>query len=202
MWEFVWFRFFLSSSLKNLKKLFKGDLKEIGKDYNPNRSDEVKAKTKDYPKSTDLKAYFNAWASMFLKHPGVYVDATLNNIYAYFYSEHKNFVDEEIGFYGITNNNPNLNIHFNNLEQGRLILENIAASICDTPIIGLLYSCFIYTWALLVLTFYILSKKKYKMLVYYIPMYVTFLFCLISPVNGHMRYFEPIVVMLPSRFVI
>lgn len=187
---------------KNLKKLFKGDLEEIGKDYNPNRSDEVKSKTKDYPKSKDLKSYFQAWFSMFLKHPLVYVDATLNNVYAYFYSEHKNFVDEEIGFYIITNKNPDLDIHFNKLENGRLMLEDIATSICNTPIIGLLYSCYIYTWALFTLTFYILYKKKYKLLGYLMPIYVTFLLCLISPVNGHMRYFEPIVVMLPFAYAI
>ena len=30
-------------------------------------------------------AYFKVWFQMFLKHPGIYVQATMNNIYDYFY---------------------------------------------------------------------------------------------------------------------
>lgn len=40
----------------------------------------------------DLAAYFGAWLSMGLRHPGVYMDAWLNMIYGYFYPSDSNTI--------------------------------------------------------------------------------------------------------------
>lgn len=183
---------------KKLKKLFKTDLIEMANSYEPFRSDNVKAKILDYPSSQVLKGYFEAWASMFFKHPVVYFDATIHNTYAYFYSEHHNFIGEDIGFYEITNFKKEIQIHFyDKTEKGRSFLKKIAETINQTPVIGLLYSCYFYIWILIFLTFYLLSLKKYSLFVYFVPLYFTLFTCIISPVNGHMRYLQPIAISIP-----
>ena len=183
---------------EGLEQLFITDLKEVGSSYDPNRSDNVKEKIKDYPTSRELSSYFSSWISMFLKHPVVYFDATLNNIYGYFYSEHKNFMGEELGFYGITNFNENFDFHFmESTAPVRTKLESISRFLCDMPLIGLLYGCFIYVWIIITVLFYLLKEHDFKTIIYFLPIYLTFLTCLISPVNGHMRYLAPVAVSTP-----
>lgn len=180
-----------------LTAIFKTDISNIGNLYNPIRSDEVKAEIKDYPTKQELNLYFKSWFIGLKKHPGTYIDATLNNTYAYLYSKHKNFIGEELGFYTLNNMNPDLDLYFNDdTASGRAFLTNIAEFICNFPLLGLLYSCFPYVWILLTLTLYLLSNKKYQILVYIIPLYLNLLFCFISPVNGHMRYLAPLAVSI------
>lgn len=179
-----------------LEGLFGEKWQELARIYDPYRSDNVKHEIPDYPTTEQLSNYFQAWYSMFLKHPLVYIDATLNNTYGYFYSKQKNFMGEEIGFYNITTHF--LDVHFQkNTEKGRNMLEDFARSLSNMPIIGRIYACSFYSNILFSLSFFLLDKKKWKFIIYLIPLYLTFLMCLISPVNGHMRYFLPIVVSLP-----
>lgn len=177
--------------------LFTRNLDYIASEYNPYRSDRVKGITKDNPTSEELVTYFKAWWSMFKKHPWVYVDATLNNTYGYFYSSRRNFMGEDIGFY---NHSPNkhTDVHFVTETQNiRDTFKNIADKICHTKIIGLLYSCWFYVWILIFLSFYILHKKYYDLFIYFFPFYVTLLLALVSPVNGHLRYVFPLMVSMP-----
>lgn len=181
----------------NLEKLFKVDIYNLAEVYDPNRSDNVKERIHNYPTDEEFEAYFKAWFSMFKKHPLIYVDATLNNTYGYFYSKNRNFMGEEIGFYNISEA-EDYDVHFMSWsEVPRELLTNLGRVMCDSKITGLLYSPFLYTWILIILTGYHLMKKNFKFLSYFIPLYLTFALCLISPVNGHMRYMQPIMVSLP-----
>lgn len=181
----------------NLEKLFKVDIYTLAEVYDPNRSDNVKERIHNYPTDEEFEAYFKAWFSMFKKHPLIYVDATLNNTYGYFYSKNRNFMGEEIGFYNISEA-EDYDVHFMSWsEVPRELLTNLGRVMCDSKITGLLYSPFLYTWILIILTGYHLMKNNFKFLSYFIPLYLTFALCLISPVNGHMRYMQPIMVSLP-----
>ena len=59
---------------------------KLAQRYNPELSDPVKATYRgDTVTKENLENYFRAWFSMFKKHPGVYVEATLHNTYGYYY---------------------------------------------------------------------------------------------------------------------
>lgn len=189
---------------KNLEALFKVDIDTLASVYDPNRSDNVKERIEDYPTNEQLRAYFKAWLSMFKKHPLVYVDATLNNTYGYFYSRNRNFMGEPIGFYSnvVIDDYEEYDIYLQDWSKDiRDKFQNIAQNICDNSLTGLLYSPYVYTWILIVLFLYHVSKKNFKFLGYFIPLYLTLALCIISPVNGHMRYLQPIVVSLPMMIV-
>lgn len=56
----------------------------IKENYNPEISDFVKNTFREESEDK-LSEYFKIWFEMFLKHPMVYVEATLNNTFAYYY---------------------------------------------------------------------------------------------------------------------
>lgn len=186
---------------KTLSNLFTTNLTEVGKLYYPNKSDNVKWVFKEYPTNKDLKEYLSTWTSMFLDHPLVYVDATLNNIYGYFYPNVMNFVGEEIGFYyiyvkGPVNDNT-LDLHWNNLDKGRDFLENIALKISTTKVTRELYTPAFYMLIFISLCFYLLKYRKGEVFIYFTPLFMVVLSCIISPVNAHMRYLQPVMVCIP-----
>ncbi|MFR7796990.1 MAG: DUF6020 family protein [Collinsella sp.] len=57
----------------------------LGRRYNPDKSDAVKNCFNEYASQEDIKAYFEVWAQMFKKDPGCYISALINNYYGYFY---------------------------------------------------------------------------------------------------------------------
>ncbi len=59
----------------------------LGERYRPDLSDKVKNKYNIYTTKEDLKKYFGVWAKGLAKYPNVYIDATLNNVYGYFYPD-------------------------------------------------------------------------------------------------------------------
>lgn len=187
---------------KRILAIFKCDLDTIASKYNPYRSDAVKEQLIDYPTNEQLLNYFKAWFNMFRRHPEIYIDATLNNIYDYFYSEHRNFMGEDIGFYNQSENRYT-NVYFNSkTEAARNIFRDIADKICHTKVIGLLYSCYFYVWMLVFITLYLLHRKYYDLFMYLFPLFVTIMFCVISPVNGHLRYLFPVVVTILPVYAI
>jgi hypothetical protein len=67
-------------------------LKEV---YSGTISDPVKGTYRKEATPKELMDYFAVWFKMFLKHPGTYVAATLNNCYGYFYP----VVNDELKLY-------------------------------------------------------------------------------------------------------
>lgn len=189
-----------------LNNIFEGELTDIAKLYYPNKSDNIKWKFKEYPNDTELKNYIKAWFTMFLKHPFVYFDATINNTYGYIYPNEMNFLREEIGFYYINVEGPvntgEFNLYWNNLKWGREVLKNTARFISETKGLRQLYMPAFYVWLLIMATFYLIKNKKKIVLIYFIPLFMVVLTCFISPVNAHMRYLEPVMVSLPFVFAL
>ena len=59
------------------------DYDVLAESYDPDLSDNVKSTY--HGETEDLKDYFSAWFQMLLRHPGIYIQATMNNYYQYFY---------------------------------------------------------------------------------------------------------------------
>lgn len=69
-----------------------------------------------------------------------------------------------------------------------------------TPGLGLILSAGTYTWLTLLLMGYLLVKKQWKkLLIFAIPV-LNILICLVSPVNGLIRYMWPVMTIMPMLF--
>ena len=139
---------------------------------------------------------------MFLNHPGTYVDATLNNTYGYFYPGMLNNIEEGLGFFEIEDNTRvntgYLDISFNtSTHAAREFIYNMSDTLSKIPVLGKIYYCSTYTWALIAITIYLLYKRYHELLVYCAPLYMGIIVCLISPLNAHMRYLIPVAICIP-----
>ncbi len=177
-------------------------IKDMRENYNPETIDYVKARYKqETATNEDLKDYFWMWGKMFLKHPDVYVQATMNATYGYFYPDRKENKDGLAQFtidapdsINISHFNvyflPDREFHRNRMELGIYALRNM-------PMIGLLFSCGFYTWILMVVTLMLWYVRRKREMVILVPLFVIVLVCMASPVNAFVRYMQPIMLTLP-----
>lgn len=169
--------------------------------YYGSRSDAVKA---TYTGNDDaLGAYFKAWASMGMRHPGIYVDAFLNGCYGYFYADESwthNTWDYRLYNYGSV---PGIEDDF---EVSYLFGEKTRGAVIafcnwwqNVPLLGLTGHCGLYAWLLLAAAGYAVRTMRWKTLFVLVPSLVLLLICCVSPVNGYLRYMLPIMAALPLQ---
>lgn len=176
----------------------------ISKVYNPSLSDPVK-NTLHSQNGNDIKNYLSAWASMFIKHPDVYVEATMNGVYGYFYPDciSKTTATGTIFYIVSSENKPTINTgmydiyYINSSEIRSFISMYVKSYFRQIPIIGLCYNTGIYTWILMVCIVLLIKKNKYKAILGMFPAIMTILFCIASPVNGSVRYMLPVMAITP-----
>lgn len=178
------------------------DFDNLAQDYNPEISDPVKDKFNKSATNEELLGYFTHWGQMFIKHPLVYIDATVNNNYDYWYPFH-HFTGKPIfwtfiatglntvpGYEGAGFHNPSLAAYFS------ASLERLASF----PLISLLFRPGTYTWLMIVLAGYVASspnKTERRLLALFLPVLFVLLVCIASPVNGYFRYAMPLIAVTP-----
>ena len=177
------------------------DYDTIADRYNPTLADPVKNKYNKDATSEDLKEYLKVWFKCFFRHPLVYVEATLHNIYGYFSPQQTNWYVYFKYDTRITQDNL-VNYHYNKLSTLRMILSGYGQGYPYLPIIGLLANIGFNTWVLLGLALYSILKKKKELLIVLSPLLVSLLICIASPANTYFRYTMPYVFMLPSLFIL
>ncbi len=167
----------------------------LAENYEPNIADPVKDEFKKGVTKEDLQAYFKVWAKGFLKHPGVYINATINTIYGYFYPNTSNW-------YIYHNYNKILvrngfDYHFNKLSWTRKILENFAVSYPYVPLLGAQVNIGFNTWIYLYLLAFLIHEHQKKLLPLILPGLALLLTYIVGPVNTYFRYVLPLVICLP-----
>lgn len=177
------------------------DYDHLAELYNPELSDNVKWTYKDEASKNEKKLYIKTWFNQFLKHPLTYLEATLNNTYRYFDPLQEEFYGGTGGEYEISG--PDFYREHFAFKQNSIFskerdgLQKMAEFIKGIPGIGVLYGTGIYTWVLLFLMGGVLVSKQYEKFTFLIPLLITLLICIVSPVNGCMRYILPIMSSLP-----
>lgn len=173
--------------------------------YIPTISDPVKGTYNKNATKEDLYAYFKVWAIQFTKHPGVYLQATINNIYGYFYpsisqdylyyQDINNPLLKIIANYGYMNFNEKfMDWHFNSLDKLRNSLVKNAKRLQYFPITGGLVNIAINNWLIILLVAYLISKKsRRKDIILLMPSIISLLMCLVSAVDNCFRYAMPII---------
>lgn len=167
--------------------------------YTPELCDPVKNSFKQDSTDEDFSKYLSVWFRQFFRHPTVYIQATLNNTYGYFYPEN-------IGYY------KDLFFMTQCVDEQKIFapegLKAASEKLCDIntksrklPVIGLFSSLGFFVWLdIFVMLYFMLYKKDKKFVVYNIPVIITLLTCIASPVNNTMRYGLPIMFMVPILF--
>ena len=182
------------------------DYDVIAKKYDPNKSDNVKSTFNEDASMQDLLRYFRAWTAMLAKHPGTYIQATMNNYYQYFFPGSIRFIRFSYDWSATCMERAN-----NALEPikqtfsypkktaaFRSFSDLFFSKINSFPVLSLLMTPAVYTWILIVMFFYAVKKKRYEALSLVMIPLAILLICVLGPCNGNYgRYTFPIVVILP-----
>ena len=173
---------------------------DLGERYEPDLSDKVKNKYNKYTTDEELKEYFQVWFKYLLKRPGVYIDATINNVYGYFYPNTSawyiytdlNHKRPEAGF----------DYHFNGLNGLRSILSAYGEAFPYIPILGTIANIGMVVWIHILLLGMLIVNKMKKYIVLLLPAFSLILVCIVGPANTYFRYILPCVFALPSLILI
>ena len=172
------------------------DVNRIGELYNPLLSDEVKDTYRESARY--LPGYLKAWLSMGLRHPLVYVDATLHNIYGFFdpFSKSRDFPDG-VGR-GALNTNPALQFTYPPaLEKATDALQAFASFLESVPPFALFCNVPLTLWASFYLICECFRRRRARSLA--LPSAISLLILIASPTwyAGGIRYTLPIILMAP-----
>ncbi len=168
---------------------------DIAERYDPELADPVKNAYNKYTTNEELLKYFNVWFKGLLKHPGTYIEATMNNVYGFFYPEKTNWYvyykfDDRITEDGF-------NYHYNSLKTMRNILSGFAVEFPYIPIIGFISNIAFNVWIIFTLLAYTFYKKNYKKILILLPTLVLILVCVVGPANTYFRYALPFIFAMP-----
>ena len=189
------------------------DARNLPELYEPWISDPVKYTFRYFGQPEEayrqpLAAYRQAWFSMLKKYPLTYAEA---------------FVAGNMSYYCFTpklegetfNNQAGMRLVFENYinqmgEDSRLVhitqpvpesIRLLAAAFARgwrrLPVLGLLYSCALYTWLLIGCALSLIRQKRRRLLWLMVPALLSLIVCMLGPVNDYFRYFLPIVAMTP-----
>lgn len=184
--------YILEDDIKIIDNVLEYDL--IKGFYNPDISDDIKNTFKKDASSEELKLFFGVWFKYLKKYPLIYIESFANSTYGYFYPE-KNRDIIELKRYDFWNNSY-FNIYsISELDEARDNVNYLFDFYNNMPFF--INKVAYYVWILIFSCIYIIIKKRYKYLIPLIPLLAVLLSCLVSPVNGSMRYILPIVFSLP-----
>lgn len=176
---------------------------KLAKKYDPKISDPIKATFREKAETEDLINYFKVWIQQGIKHPMVYIEATMNQNYYLLYPmvENNTIYDETI--YPKKSNAFALykqtGIHeigwIQKLDVFRTGFNKLVFSL---PVIGLLASIAAYNILLIYLIYYALEKKLFPFILVALPALLSDAIIVMAPViKGHPRYAFPIVYAMP-----
>lgn len=179
------------------------DYDVLAEKYNPKISDPVKATFRNKATLSDLFRYLQVWLAQGIKHPGVYVQATVNQNYYLLYPmiENNTFYDitvypdrpryqvlyEETGIHEVE--------WISRMDDTRTAFNKLLFSF---PVAGLLTNIAIVNILLLFVFYYVLRQKNYLFFVPALPLILSNIIIVLAPViQGHPRYAFPILYTVP-----
>ncbi|MDD4036642.1 MAG: DUF6020 family protein [Bacilli bacterium] len=165
--------------------------------YDPVKADPVKNGFNALSSDEDFSNYLKVWFRLFLRHPNVYIESTLNNIYGYFYPNTTKWYIYYKEYNTRLNETGIFNYHYNNLVVPRKILTAYGVSFPRIPIIGMFANIGFVVWLYLFMLVILIKEKLYKYITVLAPALSLILVCIASPVNTYFRYALPYVIALP-----
>lgn len=172
---------------------FDGDIKVLAKRYNPVLSDPVKNKFNKYYKKEELKDFMGVWAKLLVRHPGTFVEATLNNTYYLFSADY----DRLIVYNGVSTKGEWYGLHnIKALSPVRTAYFNLIKGLAKTSMLGWAFSVGPWNYLFLLCILYVIYKGMYQYLILTLPVVINVLICFAGPVC-YMRYAIEWIVVFP-----
>lgn len=180
------------------------DYEHLGELYNPNLSDPVKGTFNRDATLGEIVNYLKAWGTMFFRHPDIYVQATMNNLYGYFYPD--GYTTEMQDYKGsleymkLSNEHQDLNLGYpESLSSWREGMESLREAFFQLPVLSVCNLSAAYVWTLLLLFLYNIRKGNRNGLLTTVPLLTVFLICMAGPTYGwYFRYLYSMVMCLPA----
>lgn len=175
---------------EEINKFFK--CTNIGEKYNPILSDPVKAELNTEYFSSNKVEFIKLWLKLLKGYFKDYVESFISNSYGYYYPEAKHWVA-----------NRTMERNDMGLEQTPLIEGKIVSKIDsliekrDIPLVSMCFSIGMAFWIIVICLGYKLSKKEYKNILIYLPIFILWLTIVASPVFCEYRYAYPLFTTLP-----
>ncbi|HCM90444.1 MULTISPECIES: DUF6020 family protein [Vagococcus] len=177
--------------------------------YLPTRSDPIKESFQEGASSEDIKEYMGVWAKQFAKHPAVYFEATMHQIFPLFTMTNYN------GYYASLESTskitPWANSHFEiyNLTQPQVNTDLSLAKLSysklfdSLPLLGLLNNYSLYIILILMVLALALYHKMSKLLWLLLPTLLLLGTLVVGPLMiGYHRYYIPFVLLAPIYLVV
>lgn len=173
------------------------DYETILEKYDPNLSDPVKRTFHTTSDTAEMSAFWKLYLKFVQRHPMVFVDHILAGTYKYTYplspgnQPYRHYIQSDAAFYDASYVLPaaqkQLNTYFDSWERGFVTNLFIGPGF--------------YTWMLLILVCYALTRKHYKALLILAPVIILFAGFYLSHLNGENRYAWPLMMAIPMCFV-
>ena len=160
--------------IDEIHKFIKSD--NIGELYEATISDNIKDVFDSEAFSNNKGEFISLWLKLLVKHPKTYLEAFFSNNYGYYYTDVKS--------------NPLIGGRI--VEKVDSIIENNSI-----PLISLVCSVGLTFWLIATSCMYIIYKKKYKLIIVYLPALILWLTTLVSPVFCELRYVYGMFTSLP-----
>ena len=170
---------------------------DLAERYDPEKADPVKNMYNKNTTNEELSQYFYYWLQGLVKYPDTYIQATMNNVYGYFYPNSTKWYvyykyDDRI------TQNDLVDYHYNNLGPLRQVLSSFGVSFPHIPVLGLLANVGFSSWLMFLMICYFIDRKMKKYIIVLSPLLVSLLVCIASPVNTYFRYAMPYVFVMPA----
>lgn len=181
--------------------------------YDPDLSDPVKESYKLHNSKIEgsfeyadahpeaLGDYLRAWLGLALRHPACALTATAANTYAYFYPGEVVDVDgtRPVLLVGLQTDGAIAAVYDVSYLMPDVVERASTAvqATLEAPGMGYLYSPGVYAWLLVVAVAYLAHARRWWDLVVCVPPVMLMLTVLAGPLNGHLRYVMPMIVVLP-----
>lgn len=163
---------------------------KIGELYYPYISDNVKDTLNNDAVEKNKLDFVGIWIKLFFKCPKEYIESFLSGSLGYWYPEEKNWViwesNEE---YQIGSESLDIDIYKSDT-IGTNISKNIIHYInhSSKPVLSGIFSIGLTFWGTITMLTYVIYKRKYRMILVYIPILALWLTTIASPVWCEYRY--------------
>lgn len=171
--------------------------------YTPEISDASKFQILGEPTKEQLRDYLKVCFSQFFRHPDTCIQAIFNQTYGYFYMDRKDtkdppIVENTIGREQLSADEFYMEVGFlPQRKAARDFLVGLTHTAAVFPLISLLYNAGFHGYVLIGCVVYLMAAGKHKRILLMMPTILVFAVCILSPVNGYLRYMLPVMVMLP-----
>jgi len=175
---------------------------DIGENYDPVRSDPIKDMFNEEYYINNMKEFYTVWVKLFFRYPCEYLEAFLCESYGYWYS---GIVQEQLDDEKAISLGDGKSERFNFyqkpiiysklIEKNSSLIENATAR--DFPIIFMLCNIGFWFWIVIIAMLYILYKKKYNLILIYLPVLFIWLTLIVGPKSTELRYIYCMFTSLP-----